>query len=130
MTAAKAGLLMLMNHLRRKCTDANLKKKILPSVQAALTTMTCFAELTAMTAASPGQQMTQGSGTQTTLSAASRLKRSEKLSLEIAAQLLTVENVARTAVNATCLGKLQTLQEQLPIADARDPGENEHNSVY
>ena len=83
-----------------------------------------------MTAASPGPQMTQRSGTQTTLSAAAKLKRSEKLSLEIAAQLLTVENVARTAVNATCLGKHQTLQEQLPIADARDPGETEHNSVY
>ena len=83
-----------------------------------------------MTAASPGPQMTQGSGTQTTLSAAARLRRSEKLSLEIAARLLTVENVARTAANATCLGKHQTLQEQLPIADARDPGETEHNSVY
>merc|ERR1712141_304302 len=113
-----------------RCTDANLKKKISPSVQAALTTTTCFAELTAMTAASPGPQMTQESGTPTTLSAAARLKRLEKLSLEIAARLLTVENVALTAANATCLGKHQTLQEQLPIADARDPGETEHNSVY
>jgi len=82
-----------------------------------------------MTAASPGPQMTQGSGTQTTLSAAAKLKRSEKSSLATAACLSTVESVVHTAANATCLGKqrtLQVLKELQPIADARDPGEPEY----
>ena len=102
-------------------------------VPAVLITTTCFVEQTAMTAASPGPQTTPRSGTQITLSAAARLKRSEKSSLETVAYLSTVEVVAHTAANATCHGKPQTLQalkERQPIADARDPGETEHNSVY
>merc|ERR1712051_178224 len=69
--------------------------------------------------------MTQRSGTQTTHSAAAKLKRLEKSSLATAACLSTVESVAHTAVNATCLGKQRTLQELQLIADARDPGEPE-----
>jgi len=82
-----------------------------------------------MTAASPGPQMTQRSGTQTMLSAVAKLKRSEKSSLATAACLSTVESVVHIAANATCLGRQRTQQElkelQL-IADARDPGETEH----
>ena len=76
-----------------------------------------------MTAASPGPQMTQRSGTQTMLSAAAKLKRLEKSSLATVACPSTVESVVHTAANATCLGKQLTLQELQPIADARDPGE-------
>merc|ERR1712051_871384 len=131
-TAVWAGLLMLMQRLLSKCTDVNLMRKISRTVPAARTTMTCFAELTVMTAASPGPQMTQRSGTQTTHSADARLKRSEKSSLATAACLSTVESVVHIAANATCLGKQQTLQvlkELQLIADARDPGEAEHNLV-
>merc|ERR1711884_138820 len=95
---------------------------------AALTTTTCFVEQTAMTAASLGPQTTPRSGTQITRSAAARLKRSEKSSLEKAAYRLTVEVVAHTAANATCHGKLQTLwvlKERQPIADAKDPGDHD-----
>ena len=101
-------------------------RKISHTVPAAKTTMICFAELTAMTAASPGPQMTQRSGTQTTPSAAAKLKRSEKSSLATVACPSTVECVVHTAANATCLGRqrtLQVLKELQPIADARDPGE-------
>merc|ERR1712051_885562 len=104
-------------------------RKISHTVPAARTTMTCFAEPNAMTAASPGPQMSQRSGTQTMLSAAAKLKRSEKSSLAIAACLSIVESVVHTAANAICLGKQQTLQvlkELQQIADARDPGESEH----
>ena len=97
-------------------------------VPAVLITTTCFVEQTAMTAASPGPQTTPRSGTQITLSAAARLKRSEKSSLETVAYLSTVEVVAHTAANATCHGKPQTLQalkERQPIADARDPGDHD-----
>merc|ERR1712051_348046 len=112
-----------------KCTDASLMRKISHTVPAARTTMICFAELTAMIAASLGPQMTQRSGTQTTRSVAAKLKRSKKSSLATAVCLSTVESVAHTAANATCLGKqrtLQVLKELQPIADARDPGEPEH----
>jgi hypothetical protein len=98
-------------------------RKISLMVPAAITTMTCFAEPTAMTAASPGLQMTQRSGTQTTPSAAAKLKRLEKSSLATAACPSTVESVVHTAANAACLGKQRTLQELQPIADARDLGE-------
>merc|ERR1712051_1072334 len=125
-TAVWAGLLMLMQRLLSKCTDVNLMRKISRTVPAARTTMTCFAELTAMTAASPGPQMTQRSGTQTMRSADARLKRSERSSLATAVCLSIVESVAHTAANATCLGKQRTLQVLKPIADARDPGEPEH----
>merc|ERR1712051_946044 len=111
-----------------KCTDASLMRKISHTVPAARTTMICFAELTAMIAASLGQQMTQRSGTQTTLSAVAKLKRSEKSSLAIAACLSIVESVVHTAANVICLGKrrtLQVLKELQLIADARDPGESE-----
>merc|ERR1712062_806244 len=96
------------------------------TVLAAKTTMICFVELTAMTVASPGPQMTQRSGTQTMLSAAAKLKRLEKSSLATVACPSTVECVAHTAANAICLGKQLTLQELQPIVDARDPGEPEH----
>jgi len=82
-----------------------------------------------MTAASPGPQMTQRSGTQTTLSADAKLNRLEKSSLATAACLSTVESVVHTAASATCLGKqrtLRVLKELQPIADARDPGEPEN----
>merc|ERR1711923_643643 len=104
-------------------------RKISHTAPAARTTMTCFAEPTAMTAASPGPQMTQRSGTQTMLSAAAKLKRSEKSYLATAACLSTVESVVHTAANATCLGKqrtLRVLKELQPIADAREAGEPEH----
>jgi len=119
---------MLLQDLQSRCTDANLMRKISLMVPAVLITTTCFVEQTAMTAASPGPQTTPRSGTQITLSAAARLKRSEKSSLETVAYLLTVEVVAHTAANATCHGKLQTLQalkERQPIADARDPGDHD-----
>ena len=93
---------------------------------AARTTTICFVEPTAMTVASPGPLTTLRSGTLRMLSAAARLKRSEKLSLETAVRLLTVDHVALIAVNATCPGRQQTLQERQPIADARDHGEPEH----
>merc|ERR550539_1239050 len=99
-------------------------RKISHTVPAAKIIMTCFAEPTAMTAASLGPLMTQRSGTQTMLSAVAKLKRLEKSSLATAACLSTVENVAHTAANATCLGKQRTLlvlKELQPIADARDP---------
>merc|ERR1719242_1185566 len=112
----------MQRHLS-KCIDASLMRRISHSAPAAKTTMTCFAEPTAMTAASPGPQMTQRNGTQTTLSAVAKLKRLEKSSLATVVCLSTVECVVHTAANATCLGKQQTLQELLPIADARDPGE-------
>merc|ERR1712051_285501 len=121
-TAVWAGLLMLMQRLLSKCTDVSLMRKISHTVPAARTTMICFAELTAMTAASPGPQMTQRSGTQTMLSAVAKLKRLEKSSLATAACLSIVESVARTAANAICLGKqrtLQVLKELQLIADAR-----------
>merc|ERR1711923_52394 len=101
-------------------------RKISHTAPAARTTMTCFAEPTAMTAASPGPQMTQRSGTQTMLSAAAKLKRSEKSSLATVVCLSTVASVVHTAANAACLGKQRTqqvLKELQPIADARDPGE-------
>merc|ERR1712165_148939 len=97
---------------------------------AARTTMTCSVEPTVMTAASPGPLTTLRSGTLRTLSAAARLKRSEKLSLETAVQLLTVDHVAHIAVNATCPGRQQTLQERPPIVDARDHGEHEQKLSF
>merc|ERR1712038_521073 len=94
------------------------------------TTTICFVEPTAMTAASPGPQTTLRSGTLRMLSAAARPKRSEKLSLEIAVRLLTVDHVAHIAVNATCPGRQQTLQERQPIVDARDHGEHEQKLSF
>jgi len=76
-----------------------------------------------MTAASPGPQMTQRSGTQTTPSAAAKLKKLEKSSLATVACPSTVECVAHTAANAICLGKQLILLELQLLADARDPGE-------
>merc|ERR1712038_363507 len=99
---------------------------ISPMAQAAPTTMTCSVEPTVMTVASLGPPTTLRSGTLRTLSAAARPKRSEKSSLETVVRLLTVDHVAHIAVNATCPGWQQTLQERQPIADARDPGEPEH----
>merc|ERR1712038_2009770 len=97
---------------------------------AAPTTTICFVEPIAMTAASPGPRTTLRSGTLRMLSAAARLKRLEKSFLETAVRPLTVDYVAHIAVNATCLGRQQTLQERPPIADARDHGEPEQKLSY
>merc|ERR1712038_1346243 len=85
---------------------------------------------TAMTVASPGPPTTLRSGTLRMLFVAARLKRSEKSSLETAVRLLTADYVALIAVNATCPGRQQTLQERQPIADARDPGEHEQKLSF
>merc|ERR1719479_134500 len=98
--------------------------------QAVPTTTTCFVEPTVMTAASPGPPTTLRSGTLRMLSAAARLKRSEKSSLETAVRPLTVDHVAHIAVNAACPGRQQILQERQPIADARDPGEHEQKLSF
>lgn len=90
------------------------------------TSTICSVELIATTAASHGLLMTQESGTLKTLSAAAKLKRLERWSLERAARVSTVASVVLTAASVTCPGRQRT-QKVIKVlqltADVKDPGE-------
>ena len=118
----------------KPCTGANLMrpKKLVNSamVLTASTSTTCNAELTAMTAASPGLRTTPRSGTPIRLFADARLSKSVRLSSATDALSLTQASVALIAVNATCHGRLLTLWEPREVpqpADASTPGEHMPN---
>ncbi len=85
-----------------------------------------------MTAVSLGLEMTLESGTLTRPSADARLRKSVRLSSEIAAHPSTRVFVEHTAASATCHGRQRISKEPretLLTADANDPGENNKQTL-